>query len=90
MHSMILHIEDDFYSEFKQIVDRFVAQKKIAYTPVEIKHRNTIVVSSILEIQERIHRAKEGIAKGHYIEEEQFWNKVDKHLEDKSFCKTHF
>jgi len=32
-------------------------------------------------IEKRLNEAKEGIAKGNYLQEKQFWEKVDKYLE---------
>jgi len=31
MYSMTLHIKDEFYPEFKEIVDSFVARNKLEY-----------------------------------------------------------
>jgi len=81
MHSMTLHIEDDFYNEFMQMIDSLVTRKKIAYSPIEIKYQKSIVVHDTQAIKERLNEAKEGIAKGNYLQEKQFWEKVDKHLE---------
>ncbi len=38
-------------------------------------------MSSVEEARRRVHEAEARVANGEYLTEDEFWNKVDKHLD---------
>ncbi|MBN2825800.1 MAG: hypothetical protein JXQ76_10775 [Campylobacterales bacterium] len=61
MHSMTLNIKDEFYPEFKEIVDSFVAKNKLEYRlPNNINTIRDDIEISLKEIAHgRVYRVDE-------------------------------
>jgi len=88
MSIMSLEIDDGFLPHFKAILESFVKDKKVKVLEedsVEYDYASAcpseLIVSSVEEVRRRVYEAQERIKQGGGISEDDFWKKVDDHLE---------
>ncbi len=80
MQTMNLKIEDSFYPHFQAIIESFIKDKKV--TIVKKSGQRDFEVSSIEEVQQRVHAAEKRISTGHYVNEEQYRREMDEFLKE--------
>lgn len=79
MHTMNLTIEDDVFPQLKALLAPFVKDKKVRITENELP--DGVIVSSVEEVHRRVAEAEKRIANGEYYTQEEFWERVEAHLE---------
>ncbi|OHD97694.1 MAG: hypothetical protein A3E21_06670 [Sulfurimonas sp. RIFCSPHIGHO2_12_FULL_36_9] len=77
MHTLKLNVPDSIYVELMSFLKKYPNLNSYI---VEDENKPDFTLSSIEEVRKRVEKARASIANGNYIEENQFWSEVDKHI----------
>ena len=83
---MNLEIDNSFFPHFKAMIDSLVKDNKVSVVEMDdydyTKNApESVIVSSVEEVQRRVALAEERIKKTGGLSEEVFWKSVDEHLD---------
>ena len=83
---MNLEIDNNFFPHFKAMIDSLVKDNKVSVVEIDdydyTKNApESVIVSSVEEVQRRVALAEERIKKTGGLTEEVFWKSVENHLD---------
>ncbi len=83
---MNLEIDNSFFPHFKAMIDSLVKDNKVSVVDIDdydyTKNApESVIVSSVEEVQRRVALAEERIKKTGGLTEEVFWKSVENHLD---------
>lgn len=80
MQTLNLKIDDAFFPHFKAMLDSFIKDKKVEI--IENEYPQTLLVSSIEEVQNRVFAAEKRIADGEFHTQEDYEKLMDKFFDE--------
>lgn len=80
MQTLNLKIDDAFFPHFKAMLDSFVKDKKVEI--IENEYPNTLLVSSVEEVQNRVFAAEKRIAAGEFHTQDDYEKLMDKFFDE--------
>lgn len=86
MQTMNLKIDDNFFPHFKAMIESLVKDKKVEVVDQEYDYENnypeSVVVSSVEEVRQRVHEAENRINDGEYLTQEQYDETMNKFFKE--------